>query len=76
MGANRVGFATMAMVSMGCTICRKCNEGTCHVGITTHIKTVEEAESLGLKHFEPRDPAAPSKTLCACSPPSAKTCAV
>ncbi len=56
MGANRVGFATLAMVSMGCTICRKCNEGTCHVGITTHIKTVEEAESLGLKHFEPRDP--------------------
>ncbi len=56
LGANRVGFATMAMVAMGCTICRKCNEGTCHVGITTHIKTVEEAESLGLKSFVPRDP--------------------
>lgn len=55
LGANRVGFATMAMVAMGCTICRKCNEGTCHVGITTHIKTVEEANQLGLKSFEPRD---------------------
>ncbi len=55
LGANRVGLATMAMVAMGCTICRKCNEGTCHVGITTHIKTVEEAESLGVRHFEPRD---------------------
>ena len=54
LGANRVGFATMAMVAMGCTICRKCNEGTCHVGITTHIKTIEEAEKLGLKSFVPR----------------------
>jgi glutamate synthase (NADPH/NADH) large chain len=56
LGANRVGFATMAMVAMGCTICRKCNEGTCHVGITTHIKTIEEAEAHGIKSFEPRDP--------------------
>lgn len=56
LGANRVGFATMAMVAMGCTICRKCNEGTCHVGITTHIRTVEEAQAQGIKSFEPRDP--------------------
>lgn len=55
LGANRVGFATMAMVAIGCTICRKCHEGTCHVGITTHIKTVEEAKEKGLKSFRPRD---------------------
>ena len=55
LGANRVGFGTMAMVAVGCTICRKCHEGTCHVGITTHIKTVEEAKDKGIKHFEPRD---------------------
>jgi len=55
LGANRVGFATMAMVAIGCTICRKCEEGTCHVGITTHIKTVEEAMEKGLKSFVPRD---------------------
>ncbi len=55
LGANRVGFGTMAMVAVGCTICRKCHEGTCHVGITTHIKTVEEALEKGIKHFEPRD---------------------
>ena len=54
LGANRVGFATLAMVAMGCTICRKCQEGTCHVGITTHIKDKEEATALGLKNFEPR----------------------
>jgi glutamate synthase (NADPH/NADH) large chain len=55
LGANRVGFGTMAMVAVGCTICRKCHEGTCHVGITTHIKTVDEAREKGIKHFEPRD---------------------
>jgi glutamate synthase (NADPH) large chain len=55
LGANRVGFGTMAMVAVGCTICRKCHEGTCHVGITTHIKTKEEALDKGIKHFDPRD---------------------
>jgi len=55
LGANRVGFGTLAMVAVGCTICRKCHEGTCHVGITTHIKTKEEAKLKGLPSFEPRD---------------------
>jgi glutamate synthase (NADPH/NADH) large chain len=55
LGANRVGFGTLAMVAMGCTICRKCQEGTCHVGITTHIRTIAEAEEKGIKHFEPRE---------------------
>lgn len=55
LGANRVGLATMAMVSIGCTICRKCHEGTCHVGITTHIKTVEEAQEKNLRSFVPRN---------------------
>ncbi len=53
LGANRIGFGTMAMVSVGCTICRGCHEGTCHVGITTHVKTREEAEIKGFKSFRP-----------------------
>ncbi|MEM6283344.1 MAG: glutamate synthase-related protein [Chloroflexota bacterium] len=53
MGANRVGFGTLAMVAVGCTICRGCHEGTCHVGITTHVKTREEAEARGFKAFRP-----------------------
>lgn len=55
LGANRVGFGTLAMVAVGCTICRKCHEGTCHVGITTHVTTKEEALEKGIKHFEPRE---------------------
>lgn len=53
LGANRVGFGTLAMVSVGCTICRGCQDGTCHVGITTHVKTKEEAEMKSFKAFRP-----------------------
>lgn len=54
LGANRVGFGTMAMVVIGCTACRGCHLGTCHVGIATQIETAEEAEARGLKRFVPR----------------------
>ncbi len=54
LGANRVGFGTMAMVIIGCTACRGCHLGTCHVGIATQIETTVEAEAKGLKRFVPR----------------------
>ena len=54
LGANRVGFGTMAMVIIGCTTCRGCHLGTCHVGIATQIESAEEAELRGLKRFVPR----------------------
>ncbi|MCX7967007.1 MAG: glutamate synthase-related protein [Armatimonadetes bacterium] len=55
LGANRVGFGTLAMVAIGCTICRGCQLDTCHVGIATQIESREEAMMRGLKRFEPRD---------------------
>lgn len=54
LGANRVGFGTLAMVSLGCTICRGCQLDTCHVGIATQIETTEQAEMHGLKKFTPQ----------------------
>jgi len=54
LGANRVGFGTLAMVVIGCTTCRGCHLGTCHVGIATQIETVEEAELRGMRRFVPR----------------------
>ena len=54
LGANRVGFGTMAMVVVGCTACRGCHLDTCHVGIATQIETTEEAQQRGLKRFVPR----------------------
>ncbi len=55
LGANRVGFGTLPMVAIGCTICRDCQGGTCHAGITTQIETAEQAQAAGLKHFVPRE---------------------
>ena len=55
LGANRVGFGTLAMVAIGCTICRDCQTGTCHVGITTQIESREQAEQLGLRRFVPQE---------------------
>jgi glutamate synthase (NADPH) large chain len=55
LGANRVGFGTLAMVSLGCTICRGCQLDTCHVGIATQIETPEEAQAHGLKKFTPQE---------------------
>ena len=55
LGANRVGFGTLAMVSLGCTICRGCQLDTCHVGIATQIESEQEAQLKGLKKFTPQE---------------------
>jgi len=55
LGANRVGFGTLAMVAVGCTACRGCHKDTCHVGIATQIESMEEAQEKGLKMFVPRE---------------------
>lgn len=55
LGANRVGFGTMAMVAIGCTSCRACHKDTCHVGIATQMTSTEEAQEKGLTAFAPRE---------------------
>src|SRR5438445_4035310 len=55
LGADRVGFGTLAMVAIGCTICRGCQLDTCHVGIATQLGSVAEATDRGVKRFEPRE---------------------
>lgn len=55
LGANRVGFGTMAMVAIGCISCRSCHKDTCPVGIATQMETIEEAHEKGLKMFKPRE---------------------
>ena len=55
LGANRVGFGTLAMVAVGCTICRGCQHDMCHVGIATQMETAEEAARLGMRNFHPLD---------------------
>ena len=55
LGADRVGFGTLAMVAIGCTICRGCQLDTCHVGIATQVESAAEATDRGFKRFEPRE---------------------
>ena len=55
LGADRVGFGTLAMVAIGCTICRGCQLDTCHVGIATQIESQVEANERGLKRYEPQE---------------------
>src|SRR5439155_25336016 len=55
LGADRVGFGTLAMVAIGCTICRGCQLDTCHVGIATQIESQIEATERGIKRFEPQE---------------------
>jgi glutamate synthase (NADPH/NADH) large chain len=54
LGANRVGFGTLSMLSIGCTTCRGCHLDTCHVGIATQIETEAQAKEHGLRRFVPR----------------------
>ncbi len=42
------------MVAIGCTICRKCQTDTCHVGIATQLENKEQALEHGVKAFEPQ----------------------
>src|SRR6478735_4612330 len=63
LGANRVGFGTMSMVALGCTICRGCQSDTCHVGIATQIEDEREAAERGLKRFVAVEPAAAAGRL-------------
>lgn len=55
LGANRVGFGTVAMLALGCLLCRQCKTGMCPMGITTQVKTAEEAAEQGFKRFTPLD---------------------
>ncbi|RNB92256.1 glutamate synthase [Brevibacillus fluminis] len=55
LGANRIGFATLAMIAVGCTTCRGCHLDTCHVGIATQIDSLDEAHEKGLRRFVPRE---------------------
>ncbi|HEY2421485.1 MAG TPA: glutamate synthase-related protein [Neobacillus sp.] len=54
LGANRIGFGTLSMLSIGCTTCRGCHLDTCHVGIATQIESEAQAKDHGLRRFVPR----------------------
>ena len=54
LGANRIGLGTAALMALGCISCQRCHLDRCPRGISTQIRTREEAESRGVKGFAPR----------------------
>ena len=42
LGAERFGFGTAALVTLGCTLLRKCHEGACPFGIGTQDKELRD----------------------------------
>lgn len=54
LGANRVGLGTLALMGIGCISCRRCHLDRCPMGISTQLRTREEAQEKGLKNFWPR----------------------
>jgi glutamate synthase domain-containing protein 2/glutamate synthase domain-containing protein 3 len=52
LGAERFGFATTALVSLGCILMRKCHLGTCPVGIATQEPMLRDRFAGKPEHLE------------------------
>ncbi len=63
LGANRVGLGTVALMGVGCISCRKCHLDRCPRGISTQLRTRQDAEARGVKGFTPRILDAESENL-------------
>jgi len=52
LGAERFGFGTAALVSLGCILMRKCHHGTCPVGIATQRPDLRKKFAGRPEHVE------------------------
>jgi len=52
LGAERFGFGTAALVTLGCTLLRKCHEGACAFGIATQDPELRERFAGKPEHIE------------------------
>ena len=52
LGAERFGFGTAALVSLGCVLMRKCHQGTCPVGIGTQTPELRKCFAGRPEHLE------------------------
>ncbi|MDA8163290.1 MAG: glutamate synthase-related protein [Desulfobacteraceae bacterium] len=63
LGANRVGMGTVALMGVGCISCQRCHLDKCPRGISTQLRTKEDAEARGVKGFTPRQVEAEAENL-------------
>ena len=54
MGADRVSMGTVALMGVGCISCHRCHLDRCPRGISTQLRSKEDAEKKGVKGFTPR----------------------
>lgn len=43
LGADEFGFSTAPLITLGCTMMRKCHLNTCPVGVATQVCTIDQA---------------------------------
>lgn len=53
LGADRVGVGTVALMGVGCISCEQCHLDVCPRGISTQLRSIEEAQQRGVKLFKP-----------------------
>ncbi|NJB66878.1 glutamate synthase (NADPH/NADH) large chain [Desulfobaculum xiamenense] len=53
LGANRVGLGTVSLMGLGCISCQRCHLDLCPRGISTQLRTKEQAAERGVKGFHP-----------------------
>ncbi len=63
LGADRVGMGTVALMGVGCISCERCHLDRCPRGISTQLRTKEDAEKKGVKGFTPRQVEVESENL-------------
>lgn len=63
LGADRVGLGTVALMGVGCISCQRCHLDTCPRGISTQLRSCEDAERRGVKGFMPLDREAETENL-------------
>lgn len=53
LGADRVGMGTVALMGVGCISCEQCHLDVCPRGISTQLRSMDEAQRRGVKLFKP-----------------------
>ncbi len=63
LGADRAAMGTAALMGIGCISCMRCHLDTCPRGISTQVRTKDEASQRGVKGFTPMDQAVETNNL-------------
>ncbi len=63
LGADRAGLGTAALMAIGCVSCQRCHLDTCPRGISTQLRSRDEARARGIKGFTTIEMASETRNL-------------